>query len=433
MVNIRFNLRNPDSTQATPINLIVRFSGCKIVCSTGEKILPKHWQTNKDSKNYQRATHFRDFPEYLELNARLDAIDAFVKDVYRKFRNDNERLPSEFELKKLIEDTINKPAKPTKLDFFAFVEQFIEELGKRNNNRTGRIFSRSTILAHKNTLRLIKSFRDKKRFHIDFETIDLNFYYDFKDYLTDEEKFSLNTIGKHIKTIKTWLNDATERNLNQNKAYKSNRFALVGENAESIYLNRDEINAIYELDLSHNKRLEKVRDLFIVGCWTGLRFSDFTRIKPQNIVDGFIHIETKKTGEKVVIPIHWMVSEIMKKYEGLYSNCLPPELSNAKMNKYLKEIGKLIDILDEDIYQTYTKGGIQQTARYKKHEKLVTHSARRSFATNLYLSGVPTLTISKITGHRTEKSFMTYIKITPKENAEVLKMHWEKEASLKAM
>lgn len=80
----------------------------------------------------------------------------------------------------------------------------------------------------------------------------------------------------------------------------------------------------------HFLHLDRVRDLFLVGCWTGLRFSDFSRIAPENIKGDFIEIETQKTAEPVVIPIHTTVKQIMKKYKGKYPNSLPPAISNEK-------------------------------------------------------------------------------------------------------
>jgi integrase len=105
---------------------------------------------------------------------------------------------------------------------------------------------------------------------------------------------------------------------------------------------------------------------------------------------------------------------------------LPKALSNQRMNKYLKEIGEKMECLNVDFSKSITKGGKEITTNYKKYELLVTHSARRSFSSNLFIDGIPAQTIMKITGHKTEQSFMQYIKITPKENANLIKSHWEK-------
>jgi integrase len=217
-------------------------------------------------------------------------------------------------------------------------------------------------------------------------------------------------------------------------AFRSRKFKKLSQESDNIYLNEEELNEIYSLDLSENPRLERTRDLFIVGCWTGLRFSDFTAIKKVNIKGEFIHIRTSKTKEKVVIPIHWTIKEIMNKYEGIYDNSLPPAISNAKMNKYIKEVGELCTSKLHTIEtQTITKGGIERTKSCKKFELISTHTARRSMATNLYEQLVPTLTIMQITGHKTEKAFLKYIKTSKEKHAKILQAHWQEARHLKAV
>jgi integrase len=100
------------------------------------------------------------------------------------------------------------------------------------------------------------------------------------------------------------------------------------------------------------------------------------------------------------------------------------------MNSYLKEIGELVGI-DEKTTRTFTKGGLKASQLYKKFELITTHTARRSFATNLYKAGFPSLSIMKITGHKTETSFMKYIKISHEENANKLLEFWQNNTTLR--
>jgi len=227
------------------------------------------------------------------------------------------------------------------------------------------------------------------------------------------------------------MSEATERGINTNLAFRSKRFQVVSENTPSIYLSEVELEELYKLDLSSNPRIERVRDLFLIGCWTGLRFSDFSNITQENIQDDQIEITTKKTVEPVIIPFHPVVKGIMSKYRGKYPNSLPPAISNVKMNEYLKELGSMTEGLQITASTMITKAGIQKTTQHKKYELLTTHTARRSFATNLYLSGFPSISIMAITGHRTEKAFMRYIKITPDNNAKNLRLHWQNNNNLK--
>ena len=164
----------------------------------------------------------------------------------------------------------------------------------------------------------------------------------------------------------------------------------------------------------------------MIGCRTGLRYSDYSDLKPHNFTnDGYLERIQSKTKDKVVIPIHPRVKFLIEKYNGK----LPTAISNQKTNDYLKEIGKKVEELHTKISKTSSKGGMEVTASLNKYQCITSHTARRSFATNEYLAGTPLLSIMSITGHKTEKSFMKYIKLSSREHAKVLQMNWDKRFS----
>jgi integrase len=274
--------------------------------------------------------------------------------------------------------------------------------------------------------------QERKGKELDWQDIDLDFYYDFVKYLNTKKiknnegeviqtGLATNTVGKRIQTVKVFLNAAYDKGYEVNRAFKSYRFKSISEESESIYLNEDELSKIFEYDFSNNPRLERVRDLFIVSAWTGLRFGDVTRLTPQNIEDDFINITQSKTNAPVIIPLHWTVKYMLDKYNGN----LPEPLSNQKFNDYLKELCKKVGIT-EPVHKSITKGGKKITKKYKKYELVTAHTGRRSFATNLYKQGFPALSIMQITGHKSEQSFLKYIKVTPREHAEKLKEFWKR-------
>ena len=184
----------------------------------------------------------------------------------------------------------------------------------------------------------------------------------------------------------------------------------------------DEIEQIRSLDLSVKPGMERMRDLFLIGCFTGLRFSDFSQIKQASIVtmgeNRFISLRTIKTGIRVVIPLNNAVEEILNRYNG----GIPEIYTNQGMNRILKRIGKLAG-LDEPVIIRENRKGISYKLTLPKYELISSHTARRSFATNAYLSGVPSISNMRITGHRTEKAFMQYIKVSQEENAIQLAGH----------
>ena len=200
--------------------------------------------------------------------------------------------------------------------------------------------------------------------------------------------------------------------------YKNKNFKTVREEVNNIYLSEEELQRMIDLDLSYNRSLERVRDLFIVGCYTGLRFSDFSELKKENIVGKTFKVKTIKTNEWVTIPLIDIVQNIMNKYKE-NGNSLPKSCVNQTMNKHLKEIGRRAKINDSFL-KVRTKGRERVEQTFCKYELITTHTARRSFATNMFKRGVPSRVIMKITGHRTERAFSTYIKVSQDENAEMM-------------
>ena len=235
-------------------------------------------------------------------------------------------------------------------------------------------------------------------------------------------KMADNSVGKHISTLKIILNAAKDAGINTNLQYKSSKFATLIEDIEKIYLTENELERIYALDLSGTKSLERVRDVFLIACYTCLRFEDFTHIKPEHVYTNdkgtFLKINTSKTGELVVLPMHWIVSAILEKYNFN----LPRSISNQKMNDYVKIIGEKAEI-KELVSITKFEGGLKVTKTSPKYKLISSHTARRSGATNMYLAGIPAISIMKITGHRTEQAFMRYIQMSQEDNANKLIDH----------
>jgi site-specific recombinase XerD len=418
MATVNFYLKQPDLSGKSLVSLYFRFVENKqkkqVVFSTNESVIPKFWE-----KKTQRVK--RSLTGYADINDNLDKLEEDVKEIYRKFCNAKIRKSLTPDLiKEQLNHVNGRKETPTSFSFLSFIEFYIKQVETTKKE--------STLKGYRNTLRHLKEFIGKKSF--DFENVTLDFYNDFTEYLIKTKGFSTNTIGKQIKNTKVFLNEATERGINTKLDYKSKRFKVVSEEADTIYLSENEIQKLYELDLSENSRLEKVRDLFIVGCYTGLRFSDFSQISSENMRNGNIQIRTQKTDDTVVIPIHGIVAEILKKYKKHFQNSLPPALTNQKMNEYLKEVAKLGG-LDEKIQVTKNKGSLRMTSTFNKHELVSTHTARRSFATNLYLADFPAISIMKITGHKTERAFLKYIKVTPEQVANKLKLFWSERMQLK--
>ena len=166
--------------------------------------------------------------------------------------------------------------------------------------------------------------------------------------------------------------------------------------------------------------LNMARDRFLIGAFTGLRVSDFTRISEANIKDNFIRIKPMKGANKtedVIIPLHPVILELMN--TGFDFDA---KVYDQKINKHIKDVCMMAGI-NELVTITRTEGGEKKDTTLPKYKLITTHTARRSAATNMYKAGIPSLSIMKITGHRTERSFLKYIKITAEENATMLSQH----------
>lgn len=440
MAIFNFYLREKTKDGETPIIFFISYNGHRLKYPTDKTIHPKFWN---DKKDIQLARLVKEFPTGKVLNDRLKFIKSEGGKILGELERGLGRIPSTHELKEKLDSVLNEKPElemensnrvPTLLEVF---DRYIQE-AKEGTRLTASLkrFEKRSIQKFNTVYDTLEKFG--KCYHLTFDTIDKNFYTKFVAYMNKEitktvkgEKviikpsYTVNTIGKYIQVIKTFMAYATENGYNTNMYFQSKQFKAPKVPGFSIYLNEDEITKILNLDLTEKPHWERVRDLFIVGCWTGLRFSDFTAIKPENIKDEYLEIKTFKTGERVIIPIHPMVRTIMAKY-GKNPNSLPPAIANQKMNAYLKEIAKQVECLQIPVDVEGIKGGMKVTETKQKWELVTTHTARRSFATNVYKSGFPAISLMKITGHRTERAFLLYIKVTPDENAKLLLDHWRK-------
>jgi site-specific recombinase XerD len=424
MATYKFYLFDSKANQDTYIILRLAENKKTFKFYTDLKITPKDWnpKTGEARKTYRG---FSDF------NKLLLERKKSLKELHEKLKNENSYTTEN--LRRMFYEKYEKIEKVehNTNDFknlTDFAQYFLDTVKTTIN---GKAKTEGTKIQNKQTLTILKGFETAKHKRITFDKVTLDFYHDFIDYLTKTKKLSPNTIGRHIKTLKLFLNEATERGVNTKFDYRSKRFKALSEPVEKIYLTEGELLKIYKHDFSKNKKLDKTRDLFIVGCYTGLRFSDFSQLTTDNINNEQIKVKPQKTGETVVIPIHWTVKEILEKYSETAKG-LPRSISNQKMNEYLKDMGEEVEINDSIIVNT-VKGGLRAQTTVPKYKLIATHTARRSFASNLYLSGFPAISIMKITGHKTEKSFMGYLRISQEENANQLQKHWSANTKLKVV
>lgn len=409
-MKVKFYLLRRKSKTATGLICSVSYDKKRLRFCIKESINPKYWNAKTS-----RARNTPSFPESTEFNQRLDNIASSVNKLYLNSFNAAGEPPTKAMLERQIRTEILK--ENTKLSFYDFYQDFIDKTaaGGRTNTK-GKLIRPEAAKYYKRALKILKEYKS----NLEFEDITLEFYNDFISHLNNKG-FSINTVGDNIKKLKAVMAAALELGNHKNTAFQGKYFTKPSEEADNIYLSEKELLEIESLDLGDKPHLDRVRDLFLVGCYTGLRFSDYSRLTPKNIANGFIEIEQLKTGENVVIPVHPVVKKINLKYNGL-----PPTISNQKFNTYLKDICQDVESLKETESKTTTKAGKKVTVNMFKWQMVSSHTARRSFATNEYLNGTSTLTIMAVTGHKTEKAFLNYIKVSKREEAERMKQVWER-------
>jgi site-specific recombinase XerD len=327
------------------------------------------------------------------------------------------------EAKRVIEPEPQKEQRTFK-DFLSFIEFYIDQCNKGLiRNSKGLLLSPGTVRSYGMTKVILKKYSANRHEKLTFDSINMDFYNDFVEYLNKAEhqrgKYKPNVIGKFIKQIKAFMRYAYENHYTQNREFERKGFKVFKEDVETIYLNEEELEALYNLELSNGE--SHVRDAFLISCYTGMRYSDIDRLDVSKHVDfekNIITIITQKTNVKVVIPMNTIVLNILKKH-----NYQAPQVqSNQATNRVLKVICEQAKI-DSPVTIMETSGGVRKENTYPKYKLVTSHTARRSFATNAFKRGVPTLSIMQITGHKTETSFMRYIRIDKEENAKSLQTH----------
>lgn len=421
MATIRFFIRTitKDKNVLVPVYVRLKY-GRKIDITAKSDLLtkPDNW-SNETQQARQRADTFNHKAGNNEDSGRK-AFNEKVKELRTAIEDALIQVHKEDITPGWFKVVIDKHWHPEKyqINLFSYIEKFIEDAKTKPNRKTKRPVGYKMQREYQVTFDYLKKYAAQNSVQLDFGSIDMAFYTAFNKFLEDE-KLSINTVGKKIQVLKTFLNNAKKAGVNKFNAFQGEDFVKPSEEADTIYLNESELTRLYDLDLSNRPGYEKTRDLFLVACWTGVRFSDLNQITPENISNGMITLKQRKTGNRVTIPLHPVVTAILNKH----SNQLPAPISNQKFNVELKKIAELAKINDV-IHKEITKGGVKRSTAYKKYELVTSHAARRSFCTNLYKSGFPALSIMQISGHRSEEIFLRYIRVTPDEHAKKLQEHW---------
>ena len=390
-----------------PIRMRVNSASKRIEFTTGYRIDAAKWDSDKQRVRNGCTNKLKQSAS--EINASLLEYYTEIQSIFKRFEVEDV-MPTPEQIKEAF-NALHKPVsegpKPKNealpCDFFQVFDDFVEDCG-RQNNWTDSTFEK--FAAVKNHL---TNFREGLTFEF-FDERGLN---DYVGYLRDVKEMRNTTIGKQLSFLKWFLRWAFKKGVHQNNAYDSYKPKLKSTQKKIIFLTWDELNHLREFKIPSNKQaLERVRDVFLFQCFTGLRYSDVFNLRRSDIKDDHIEVTTVKTSDSLIIELNNHSKAILDKYKDVAfeDDKVLPVITNQKMNDYLKELAELAGI-DEPVRQTYYRGNERIDEVTPKYALLGTHAGRRTFICNALALGIPPQVVMKWTGHSDYKAMKPYIDI----------------------
>lgn len=423
---VSFFIRNKKTDKATLFARIrSKAKNIDIKASTLIEVNVAAWEKAHENaiklKNYRNDKNNKVFIDKLDeiektLNAVLDSdVEISNDSVNRRIYEIvySEQIAAEKERAKAEAEALEEEQAT---NFNDFITQFINECesGRRKKKGGTTNVSPGTIKSYKGFQSQFKEYQETRLHVIDFPDLTLDFYNDFRLFLTEKE-YSPNTIARMVKICKTICYAAEQLKLMDAGNVRSG-FDVIYKDVDNVYLTEGRIQELYECDLSNRPAWEKVKDVFVVGCLTGQRVSDYKRINAKMIVtltDGnrYIKLKQEKTGNIVYIPLDYRVDAILNKYGGEL-----PKVYDQKINDHIKEIGEALG-WTEIVELEEQRGAMEYTAKKRFCDLLKTHTCRRSLATNMQKAGASLSSIMAITGHSSEQQLKTYLKLDESEKS----------------
>lgn len=408
--NITFTLENRKKdgqaiVENVPIRMRLTFDANRIEFSTGYRIDVAKWdalrqrvKTGCSNKHKQTAS---------EINAGLQSLYSDLQGIFKEFEVKG-IMPTRTQVKdafaslKKKQEADSKP-EPVMFKPIKLLDAFVQECSSQNGWSWSTVQKFITVKNH-----LIKFDSD-----LTFESLDETKLTKYVSFLKDEEGLRNSSILKQVSFLKWFLRWSTRKGYCLNTAFETFKPKLRSTTKKVIFLTWEELNQMRNCVIPENKQyLERVRDVFLFCCFTGLRYSDVFNLKRNDVREDYIEVTTVKTADRLVIELNDHSRSILLKYRDVRfeNNKVLPVISNQKMNEYLKELGELAGI-NEPITEIYYKGSERIEITMPKYALLGTHAGRRTFICNALALGIPAQVIMKWTGHSDYKAMRPYIDI----------------------
>ncbi|MDR2221103.1 MAG: site-specific integrase [Flavobacteriaceae bacterium] len=383
-----------------PIRARVVYNGGRVELFTGYRIDASKWDEDKERVRNGCTNKLKQSSS--EINTALSELTTIVDRIFKEFELKNE-MPS-FELfKDEVKRYSDKEVKSaTEKNLFTAFDEFVKSSGKRNDWTDATYTKFKTVRSHLST------------FKSDFQFTDLNekTLLDYVTFLREKKQMRNSTIEKQISFVKWFLKWCRSNNHTIPYNFESFKPKLKETSKRIIFLTQEELDKIKAKDLSDKPYLDRVRDVLLFCCYTGLRYSDAYNLTKQDINNEVIEFVTKKTNDYLRVELNKHSRAILEKYKEVpfKDDKALPVISNQKMNEFLKTLGEVTEI-NEPIRETYYQGNKRIEEVKPKYEHLSTHVGRRTFICTALSLGIPVQVVMKWTGHSDYKSMKPYIDI----------------------
>lgn len=396
--------RKPGATRDLDIIMRAKINGKSIEFATGCSTDAQFW-------NAPGQCVFDNTPNADSINATISNYKSIMSECFARYELIEKRIPELGEIRNLFNDMIGKstPLKEMLSDpatnLFKAFDLFVDTIGKQNEWTPGTFEKFHALRAH------LKSFDP----HLSFMTVDDAKMQQYVEYLQKLD-FKNTTISKNISFCRWFFRWAYNAGYYPGRIHETFKPKLKGTSVDSkeiIYLTMDELQQLETYQFSESqKALERVRDVFVFQCYTGLRYSDVAKLRRSDIKGTFIHVVTKKTVDGLNIELNRHSIAIIDKYKesNFPGGLVLPIISNEKMNAHLKTVGQTVG-LNEPTRIVYFKGNVRHEEVYPKWSLLTTHVGRRTFVVMALQLGIPAEVIIRWTGHSNYDAMKPYAKI----------------------
>lgn len=402
--SIKFNLHKRKATDTTDLAIRMRVTlrgERPFDFPIGRKIDLDQW----DAKTERAIAGTR---EAAEINRTIEEYKAQINEVFARYELLEKRVPTPQEVKDLFNDMVGRASlmdDEGKIDLWGVIDLFMAQVGEKNQ-WTPSTYQKFRTLRHH-----LKSFDPG----LSFDTLtegklqDLIAYY----YKKDQRN---TTISRHLSFLRWLLRWSAQKGYYHGDLHNTFKPKLKGisvDSKEIIYLSQEEIKQLQDFQFQPmQEALERVRDVFLFQCFTGLRYSDVAKLRRSDIKKGVVHVVTKKTIDGLRIELNRHSQAILDKYSGYVfpGDRALPIISNVHMNLHLKTLGQVVG-LDEPTRIVYFKGNTRYEEVYPKWHLLTTHVARRTFVVMALQLGIPVEVIMRWTGHSNFNAMKPYAKI----------------------